>query len=457
MEPSKGDTTSTEGLDEVSTKLRRIADMARQHPGVGFTSLNHYLDINLLREAHRQTRKDGALGVDGQTAADYAANLEVNLQSLLERAKSGLYRAPAVRRVHIPKGSKGTETRPIGIPTFEDKILQRAVTMVLNPVYEQDFLPCSYGFRPGRSAHDALQALWEYAMRVKGGWIVEVDIQKFFDNLDHAHLRELLRRRVRDGVLLRLIGKWLKAGVLESGRITYPESGSPQGGVISPLLANIYLHHVLDEWFEQEICPGLQGQAYMVRYADDLVMAFEHKVDARKTMELLQARLEEFGLLLHPKKTRLVDFRPPNRGGGTKSGNFEFLGFTHYWGKSRYGRPVVKRKTAPGRFTRALRTISQWCRTHRHWKPREQHKMLVMKIRGHYGYYGITGNAQALGRFLNEVERIWKKWLSRRSQKGYLDWEKFKRILERYPLPTPVVVHSIYRQQRTHVTKSRMS
>jgi RNA-directed DNA polymerase len=217
----------------VSTRQRRIAELAKQGPQMAFTSLNHHIDLEWLREAHRRTRKDGAVGVDGQTARDYEANLEDNLQSLLNRAKSGTYRAPAVRRVHIPKGT-GQDTRPIGIPTFEDKVLQRAVVMVLEPIYEQDFYDCSYGFRPGRSAHQALQSLWAQAMQSGGGWILEVDIRKFFDTLDHAVLRELVQRRVRDGVLLRLIGKWLNAGVLERGQITYPQKGSPQGGVFTP-------------------------------------------------------------------------------------------------------------------------------------------------------------------------------------------------------------------------------
>ena len=255
-------------FDLVSTRRQRIAQLAKQSPQMGFTSLNHHLDLAWLREAYRRTRKDGAVGVDGQTAADYEQHLEANLQWLLERAKSGTYRAPPVRRVHIPKDTGG-DTRPVGIPTFEDKVLQRAVVMVLEAIYEQDFYACSYGFRPGRSAHQALDSLWKQTMQVGGGWILEVDVRKFFDTLDHAHLRTLLQRRVRDGVLLRLIGKWLNAGVLEDGTLSYPESGSPQGGVISPLLANVYLHYVLDEWFAQEVEPRLKGRAFLIRYADD--------------------------------------------------------------------------------------------------------------------------------------------------------------------------------------------
>jgi len=252
----------------VSTKQQQIAQLAKRLPQARFTSLNHYLNLSWLLEAFHRTRKDAAPGVDGQTADEYGLHLVENLRGLLDRAKSGTYRAPPVRRVHIPKGT-GKETRPLGIPTLEDKILQRAVVMVLEPLYEQDFLDCSYGFRPGRSAHQALEVFWKQAMDMGGGWVVEVDIRKFFDTLDHAQLRTLLQQRIGDGVLLRLIGKWLQAGILEGGELSYPEAGTPQGGVVSPLLANVYLHYVLDVWFEQTVKPCLRGRAFLVRYADD--------------------------------------------------------------------------------------------------------------------------------------------------------------------------------------------
>ena len=293
----------------MSTQQQRIAERAQALPEAGFTSLAHLMDLEWLHRAFYRTRADGAVGVDGQTAEDYAADLLGNLESLLDRAKSGTYRAPPVRRVHIPKGT-GTETRPIGIPTFEDKVLQRAVVMVLETIYEQDFLDCSYGFRPGRSAHQALDALWRQTTNMGGCWIVEVDIRKFFDTLDHAHLRELLRQRVHDGVLLRLIGKWLNAGVLEEGDITFPEAGTPQGGVISPLLANVYLHYVLDVWFVREVQPRLRGRSFLIRYADDFVMGFACEEDARRVLEVLPKRFGKYGLTLHPDKTRLVPFCP---------------------------------------------------------------------------------------------------------------------------------------------------
>lgn len=438
--------------ETVSTRCQRIAELAKQSPQMGFTSLNHHMDLHWLHEAYLRTRKDGAVGVDGQTAADYEANLEENLQSLLDRAKSGTYQAPPVRRVHIPKGTGG-DTRPIGIPTFEDKILQRAVVMVLEAVYEQDFCDGSYGFRPGRSAHQALDALWQQTMQVDGGWILDVDIQKFFDTLDHSRLRELLQRRVRDGVLLRLIGKWLNAGVLEDGNLSYPDSGSPQGGVISPLLSNVFLHYVLDEWFEQEVQPRLQGRAFLIRYADDAVIGFAHEEDARRVLDVLPKRLGTYGLTLHPDKTRLVPFqRPPRRvarkdsNEGPRPGSFDLLGFTHYWSRSRKGTWVVKRKTAKSRLTRALRTVAQWCRRHRHQPITEQHRTLSQKLKGHFAYYGITGNGSALSMFHCEVTRTWRKWLSRRHRRGGYPWPQFNRLLERYTLPPPVMVHSVYRR-----------
>jgi RNA-directed DNA polymerase len=444
--------TETSDSEEVYTRQRRIAQLARQMPGKALTSLNQHLDLTWLREAYRRTRKDGAAGVDGQTAADYEKDLEGNLRSLLERAKSGTYRAPPVRRVHIPKGTGG-ETRPIGIPTLEDKVLQRAVVMLLEPIYERDFYDCSYGFRPRRSAHDALDSLSKQTMWGGVSSILEVDIRKFFDTLDHGHLRAFLQQRVRDGVVLRLIGKWLNAGVMEDGALTHPESGSPQGGVISPLAANVYLHYVLDEWFAREVQPRLKGRAYLVRYADDFVIGFTEDEDARRVMDVLPKRFGKYGLTIHPEKTRLMPFRkpagdrePPDSAGTSRAGTFDFLGFTHFWARSRKGIWILKRKTAANRFTRAVRTIAQWCRFHRHDPVREQHTVLCQKLRGHYAYYGITGNSFAIARFRYEVLRLWRKWLLRRRRawRGTFDW--FRRLLTRYPLPFAVTVHSVCRR-----------
>lgn len=440
-------------------RQERIATLARQSPQMGFTSLAYMMDIEWLREAYRRTRKDGAVGIDGTTSAGYEQNLEDNLRSLLDRAKSGRYFAPPVRRVHIPKAGSTTETRPIGIPTLEDKVLQRAVVMLLEPIYEQDFYDGSYGFRPGRSAHDALESLWKGTMDMRGGWVLEVDIRKFFDTLDHAHLRELLQHRVRDGVLLRLIGKWLNAGVMEDGSVSYPDAGSPQGGVISPLLANVYLHYVLDTWFGQEVQPRLAGRAKLIRYADDFVIVFSNESDALRVMDVLPKRFGRYGLTLHPDKTRLVSFRHPDDRDSSsgRPGTFDLLGFTHYWGRSRHGEWVVKRKTSSSRLTRGLRAISEWCRKHRHLPASKQHKTLTAKIRGHYAYYGITGNSLSLSVFLMQVQRRWQYWLSRRNRERSMTWDHFKRLLRRYPLPAPVVVHSVYRTTRqSRDQKNRM-
>jgi len=436
----------------VSLKQQRIAELAKQSPQMGFPSLAYHMDIEWLHDAYRNTRKDGAAGVDGLTAAEYEQDLDGNLRRLLDRAKSGTYRAPPVRRAHIPKAGSATETRPIGIPTLEDKVLQRAVVMLLEPIYETAFHDGSYGFRPGRSAHQALESLWKQAMDKRGGWILEVDIRKFFDTLDHARLREFLQRRIRDGVLLRLIGKWLNAGVMEDGSVSYPEAGSPQGGVISPLLANIYLHYVLDTWFEQEVKPCLKGRAFLIRYADDFVIGFVREDDAKRVFDVLPKRFGKFGLTIHPDKTRLIPFQQPAQGRTATSGDsagpgsFDLLGFTHYWGRSRNGHWVVKRKTATSRLSRAVRSIAEWCRFHRHHPVKHQHRILCQKLRGHYAYYGVTGNSFALSEFRAAVAHTWRKWLTRRNRERSMTWVVFARLLAVYPLAPVRTLHSMYRR-----------
>jgi group II intron reverse transcriptase/maturase len=427
--------------EDVSTKQRRIARLAKGSPEMGFTSLNHLIDMDWLKEAFRLTRKSGAPGIDGQTAEEYEADLEVNLQSLLERAKAGTYRAPPVRRKHIPKGT-GTETRPIGIPTFEDKVLQRSVVMLLEPIYEQDFHDGSYGFRPRRSPHDAMDVLRKETTRIGGGWILEVDLRKFFDTLDHAHLRNFISRRIRDGVVRRLIGKWLNAGVMEDGNISYPESGSPQGGCISPILANVYLHYVLDVWFEEVVKPQLPGSAKLIRFADDFVIVFSNRESAIQVLELLPKRFGEYGLSVHPDKTRLIVFRHPchsdrEREDRPKPDTFDLLGFTHYWSRSRQGNWTVQRQTMSSRLTRAIQTIYHWCCDYRHWPVHEQWQKLCQKVRGHYAYYGVRGNGRMLRNFRHEVRRAWRKWLDRRNRERKMTWERFERLEKRYPLPLP--------------------
>ncbi len=433
-----------EGRADISTRLSRIAELTRKYPDGAHTTLAHHIDLDFLKEAYRRTRKDGAAGVDGQTAAHYASHLEDNLKDLLERFKLGRYAAPPVKRVHIPKGERG-KTRPIGIPTFEDKVLQRAVTMVLEAVYGPLFIEGSYGFRAGRGAHDALEAIWKSTMAMRGGWVIEADIKSFFDRLDHGHLRAFLDKRVRDGVVRRVIGKWLKAGVLENGQVFHPETGSPQGGVISPVLANIYLHEVLDTWFERDVKARLQGCAQLIRYADDFVIILERQDDAQRVMEVLPKRFGKYGLELHPEKTRVVAFGrpgPSDRGPPSGPGTFDFLGLTHYWGRSRKGNPVVMRKTTKSRLARAIRSVHRRCRANRHLPIPDQQRSLRQKLRGHYSYYGITGNIRALNAVYQAARRAWRHWLNRRGGKQRMTWPRFTAILARHPLPTPRIVHS---------------
>jgi len=430
----------------VSTKLQRIAQLARQHPERSFTAISHAIDTELLKEAYHRTRKDGAAGVDEQTAEQYATQLEINLESLLNRFKDGTYQAPPVKRVYIPKGG-GKGLRPIGIPTFSDKILQRAVAMVLGAIYEQDFLYCSYGFRPKRSAHQALKAIWNSLMDINGGWVVEVDLKDYFGSLVHSQLRSFLDRRVKDGVIRRVIDKWLKAGVMEEGLIRHPDTGTPQGGVISPVLSNIYLHEVLDVWFERQVRPMLTGRGALIRYADDFVMVFEQERDARRMMEALPKRCGKYGLTLHPEKTRLLRFeRPSPKQDDTKSDgprSFDFLGFTHFWGRTRKGRWAVRQKTAGSRLTRAVFNIHTWCRSSRHEPVAEQQQTLNRKLQGHYNYYGIIGNGDALYRFFGQVRTTWRRWLNRRGASRPMDYERFELLLSRYPLLRPRVVHGL--------------
>jgi len=436
----------------ISTQQLELAQRAKRYSHDALLTLAHFIDLDWLREAYRRTRKDGAAGVDGEGAADYEAALEENLSSLLDRFKSGRYRAPPVKRVYIPKGD-GKRLRPIGIPTLEDKVLQRAVVMLLEPIYEQQFLDCSFGFRPGCSAHQALDQLWQQTMSLSQCWLIELDIESFFDRVDRVRLREMVARRVGDGVIRRMIGKWLKAGVLEGTQLSYPEQGTPQGGVISPLLANIYLHEVLDQWFDEEVKPRLKGRSFMVRYADDAVLGFERQQDAERVFAVLAKRFEKYALTLHPQKTRLIAFHRPGpkdrpRGGPGKRRSFDFLGLTHYWGRSRKGHWVVRQKTAKDRLSRALRAIEAWCRRHRHAPVRWQHDQLSRKLRGHYAYYGMTGNARSMASYRHHVERIWRKWLRRRSN-AKLPWERFSAFLQRDPLPPVRVVHSVYHRPVT--------
>lgn len=434
--------TKALNLGSISTRRRRIRQKAKDAPNQVLTSLAHNIDIFWMWEALKRTRKDGAPGVDGVTWDEYAANWQENLNDLIGRFKSGRYRAPNLRRAYIPKG-KG-KMRPIAITTLEDKVLQRAVAMVLEEVYEVDFFDFSYGFRPKRSQHMAIKALSDQLRETNGGWVLEVDVQSFFDKISHKHLREILDQRIKDGVIRRQIDKWLKAGILEDEEVTYQKEGTPQGGVISPLLANIFLHEVLDKWFVEVVKPRLKGWARLTRFADDFICVFQKEEDARKVLAVIGKRFEAYELCVHPEKTRLVDFRHPagrKNGQGNKPGTFDFLGFTFYWGKTQFDAWWVKRKTASKKFRRSLSEFKEWCKKNRHLNLEAQSKTLNKKLRGYRAYYGIKGNYEALERFFYEVRLVWKKWLGRRCQRRDMNWEKFRDILTRAQLVGPQIIH----------------
>lgn len=395
----------------------------------------HHVDVPALERAFHRLRRDVAVGVDGITKEAYGQRLRENLEQLHERLRSKRWRHQPIRRVHIPKGEG--KTRPIGISAIEDKIVQGAVREVLEAVYEQDFLPCSYGFRPGRSAHDALRAVDRALYRCRAGWVYEADIVSFFDSVDRKALVEMLRTRIADGSLLRLIGKCLNVGVLDGEEYSEPNEGTTQGSALSPLLGNIYMHHVLDVWFHREVTPRLQGRAELIRYCDDFVVVFERRDDAERVMAVLPKRMGRYGLALHPDKTRLVAFGRPNAIDRRGPGSFDFLGFTIYWCRTKRGRWMVAYKTRRARLRRFIGTITDHCRRQRHRSVQEQHAALTRRIEGHFNYFGVNGNWRSLAAVIRATRGIWRKWLRRRSQRTRLTWERFEQLLAAYPLPTP--------------------
>ena len=434
-----GETLSSQ---PVSTRLQRIAEQAKARPEMVFTTLAHLIDVELLREAYQRTRKDSSPGVDGVRAKEYAVSLEANLRNLHERLRKQQYYAPPVKRIYLEKedGSK----RPIGMPVFEGKIAERAVVMLLEAVYEQDFYDCSYGFRPGRSPHQALTKLRNQCAWGNIKVVVDADVSGCFDNIPKGQLLAVIRQRVNDGGILRLIGKWLNAGVLDGEELFYPEKGTPQGGVVSPMLANIYLHEVLDVWFEREVRPRMKGQCFLIRFADDFVISCELESDACRIMAVLPKRFGRYGLTIHPTKTKLVKFsRPKLHDDGTGNGTFDFLGFTHYWTRGRKGTWVVKRKTAAKRLRRAGKRVWQWCQYHRHEPMQEQCKTLSLKLRGHYQYYGIRSNYAYLYAYYQQVQRAWRSWLARRGGTKRMTRRRFDELLVVFPLPPPRIVDQI--------------
>jgi RNA-directed DNA polymerase len=426
-------------LGNMSPELLKVVERAQREPEGRFHSLAHLIDVPALGRAFRRMRKDAAAGVDGTTKEEYGQKLEENLQQLHARLKAKQYRHQPIRRVHIPK-DKG-KTRPIGVSAFEDRLVQDALREVLEAIYEQDFLDCSHGFRPGRSAHDAIRALDQVVHRGEVSWILEADIVSFFDSLDRTELMKMIELRVADGTLLRLIGKCLHVRVLDGADYSEPEMGTTQGSGLSPLLGNIYLHYVLDQWFEREVKPRLGGKATLIRYADDLVITFERKGDAERVMEVLGKRMGRFGLTLHPDKTRLLPFRRPPGQQVSRKGpaTFDFLGFTLYWARAKTGRWGMWCKTRKARLRRAVTSIADWCRRNRHESMKAQHAALSRRIQGHYNYFGVSGNFRSLLLLHREVRRTWYKWLRRRSQRASLNWGGFEACLKRFPLPRPSI------------------
>jgi RNA-directed DNA polymerase len=417
-----------------SPELEKVAERARRHPEQRILALAHLINEPALERAYRRLRRDAAVGVDDVTVEQYGEQLAAQLQALRTRMKAGQYRHQPIRRVHIPK-SDG-KTRPIGVSTVEDKIVQGALRNVLEAIYEQDFLGCSYGFRPRRSAHDAIRELNEIGRRGHANYIVEADIMSFFDSIDRKMLMKMLRDRIADERLMRLVGKCLHVGVLDGEEFLEPSEGTAQGSSLSPLLGNVYLHHVLDLWFEREVRPRLRAGCALVRYADDFVLCFEHEEDAAYVWSVLEERFKTFGLTLHPKKTRSFVFRPPSEGGRGGGPTFDFLGFTLHWQRTRFGNAWrVAFKTQGARLRRAIKNVTEWCRSHRHDPIETQHQTLKRKLAGHFKYFGVNGNTYAIGQFRYRAVLGWKKWLDRRSQRGRMYGRKFKELQRRFPLP----------------------
>ena len=436
----------------MSPKLQKVAELARRDPHLRLRSLAHLIDEEALARAFHRLRNDAACGVDGITKQVYGQELTTHIRSLHDRMKEGRYRHQSIRRVHIPKAPD--KTRPIGVSCIEDKLVQGALTELLEAVYEQDFLDCSFGFRPGRSAHDALRAFNAAAWRGEVEWVLEADIESFFDSIDRKKLKQMLEQRIDDRSLMRLVGKCLHVGVLDGDQYSEPEQGTAQGSVLSPLLGNVYLHHVLDTWFERDVRPRLRGRAIVVRYADDFVIGFERKDDAERVMAVIGARMQRFGLRLHPDKTRLIPFRRPSSPAPSgeeprDAESFDFLGFTLFWRKGRGQSWALGMKTRAARLRRAIAAVTQWCKQHRHLPIEQQHVALRRKLDGHMNYFGVNGNWRSLAMLAHVARRAWYRWLSRRSQRCTMTWERFGHVLKRFPLPAPSIRVQIWLSTRT--------
>jgi group II intron reverse transcriptase/maturase len=427
--------------ESVATKLRRITEKARKEPGFKFTSLYHLLNEELLRECFKRLRNDAAAGIDNVTKGMYAENLGDNLSNLIERLHKMAYIPQPVRRKYIPKPG-GDKQRPLGIPCLEDKLVQAGLVRILEAVYEQDFINDSYGFRPARSCHKALRALSDTVENKPVNHIVEADIKGFFDNVSQEWLMKFLAHRIEDKRIQRMVKRFLKAGVAEDGNVKVNDEGTPQGGVISPLLANIYLHYVLDLWLEKVYRKSCTGFVRLIRYADDFVVCFQYKADAERFRIELGERLGKFGLEVEPTKTRVVEFGrfavQHAKGKGEKAETFDFLGLTHYCGTRRDGKGFrMKRLTSRKKFTAKLRAFKEWLKKARTLKTKELWETAKAKLRGHYNYYGVTDNLRGIERFYAEVKKLLHKWLNRRGKKHCLNWQKFSEMQQRFSLPKP--------------------
>jgi RNA-directed DNA polymerase len=435
----------TEPGKTLSTELNRLSGIAARDSKAKFTSLAHLLTEDFLKESYRELNHQAAAGIDQVSYASYGEKLDQNIGDLVNRLKEKRYRAHDVRRVWIPKPDG--RVRPLGILVLEDKIVQRGVAKILSAIYEQDFLDVSYGFREGLNGHDALKALELSIMRSGINYLVDVDIKGYFDHVDHKWLIRMIRERIVDRTILRLIGKWLKAGVLEEGKRVRNEVGVPQGGVISPLLANIYLHYVLDLWITRKVRKELAGRIYLIRYGDDFVIGCTERGDAQKVWGILPERLEQFGLELSPEKSRLIEFGKraylERKGKGERLETFDFLGFTHYMTRNRRGGIKLGRKTIGKRYRRTLVALNDKLRRLRNLLPfRKLHRYLGQVLKGYYNYYGFAGNMATLNKFAYSVERMWYKWINRRSQRKSFNWKEFQELRKRFPLPRPGIVKS---------------
>ena len=432
----------------MGTELERIAEMARKHPGEKLTTLAHHINEDTLKECHRDMDRQKAVGVDGVSWDRYEQNLQDNISGLMQRMRKGAYRPQPVKRVYIPKAGSD-KMRPLGIPCHEDKLVQMQVSRILDAVYEQEFLDCSFGFRPDRNCHDALKVLNHVIEKRDINYVVDADIKGFFDNVNHAVLMELLQMRIGDPKLLSLIKRILVAGVMEDGQVKPTEKGVPQGGGSSAVLSNVYLHHVLDSWFMEVVKGHCKGEAHLVRYADDFVACFQYEDDAKRFYASLTKRLEKFGLEVATEKTRIIAFgrnasRERGGNGQGKPETFDFLGFTHYCGKSTNGRFRVKRKTSAKKFRASLARVKEWLHLNLVSPTAEVISMLAVKLVGHYRYYGITDNSGMIGDFYYHIRRMLFKWFCRRSQKTGMNWDKFQRHLSRYPIPRGRIMVNIY-------------